>query len=357
MRNPAMPAYDPAAASLPRAVETSSLQSAVSWAAIIGGAVAAASVTLVLLALGGGIGLTTVSPWFYSGVSLRTFSIGAAIWLIVVQWLSSGVGGYLAGRLRTKWTGIHSDEVFFRDTAHGFLAWALATVVGAAFLASATAMTVTGAAHGAATIASGAAMGAGAASAGALRDDGTAQAGPTSQASPMGYLVDSLFRPAVPARATAAPAAGAGTGTAGTPPTPSAASQTAGADKAAAGAAAAGGSPSASGSANTVQPPRGEIAGILAMDLRNNGSMPPADRTYIAQSVAARTGLSQADAEKRVDDVVTQLKNLETQAREAADAARKAAATFSIFAALALAIGAFIASAAAAYGGQLRDTW
>src|ERR1700689_4603318 len=111
-------------------IETAgSAASAVSWAAIVAGGFTAAAITLILLSLGAGVGLTTVSPWWNRSVSAASFGIGAAIWLIVVQWISSAFGGYIAGRLRTKWVGIHTDEVFFRDTAHGFLAWALATVV------------------------------------------------------------------------------------------------------------------------------------------------------------------------------------------------------------------------------------
>ena len=95
--------------------------SAISWAAVIAGAVAAVAITLLLVALGAGIGLSSVSPWSSSNPSSTTFTLLAAVWLIIVQWLSSGLGGYLAGRLRTKWTTLHTDEVFFRDTAHGFL--------------------------------------------------------------------------------------------------------------------------------------------------------------------------------------------------------------------------------------------
>ena len=109
----------------------------VSWAAIVAGAIAAAALTLVLLAFGAGMGFSAVSPWSNSGVSASTFQIGTGIYLIVVAMLASTVGGFIAGRLRTKWVGVHEHEVFFRDTAHGFLAWGLATVLGAAFLASA----------------------------------------------------------------------------------------------------------------------------------------------------------------------------------------------------------------------------
>ena len=111
--------------------------SAASWPAIFAGAVTAVATSLVLVALGTGFGLASVSPWPHSGASATTFKVMTAIWLIIVQWLSAGLGGYITGRLRTKWVGTHTDEVFFRDTAHGFVTWALATVVGAAVLASA----------------------------------------------------------------------------------------------------------------------------------------------------------------------------------------------------------------------------
>jgi hypothetical protein len=109
----------------------------VSWPAVVAGAVAAAALTLVLLAFGAGMGFSSVSPWGNSGVSGSTFQISAGLYLIVVAMLASTIGGFIAGRLRTKWVGVHTHEVFFRDTAHGFLAWGLATVVSAAFLAAA----------------------------------------------------------------------------------------------------------------------------------------------------------------------------------------------------------------------------
>jgi hypothetical protein len=120
--------------------------SAVSWAAVIAGAFVTAALSLTLLALGAGFGLLTVSPWSNAGVSASAVDTAAIIWLIVIQIVASGVGGYLAGRLRTKWTAIHTDEVYFRDTAHGFLAWAVAVVITAAFLGSAATALVGGAA-------------------------------------------------------------------------------------------------------------------------------------------------------------------------------------------------------------------
>ena len=109
---------------------------ALSWQAVVGGALAAASVTLLLVALGSGFGFASVSPWPSGGAGAGTFAIATAIWLIAAQWVSAGIGGYLAGRLRHDWPGAHSHEVFFRDTAHGFLSWALAALVGAVALAS-----------------------------------------------------------------------------------------------------------------------------------------------------------------------------------------------------------------------------
>jgi hypothetical protein len=105
---------------------------ATDWGAIIGGALGAIAISIILFTAGSGFGLSTVEPWSFANRAPETFAIGAAIWLIVMQWLSSAFGGYLAGRLRAKWIGSRTDEVLFRDTAHGLLAWALATVIVAA---------------------------------------------------------------------------------------------------------------------------------------------------------------------------------------------------------------------------------
>jgi hypothetical protein len=274
---------------------------AVSWGPIIAGAFAASTLTFILMLLGSGLGLTMVSPWSGSGASLTTFAVSGAIWLIIVQWLSSGVGGYLAGRLRTKWVGIHTDEVYFRDTAHGFLAWALATLLVVGVLGSALSAVLGSGVQAASTVASGAAMGA---SAGASANAGSAD-------NATSYLVDSLFRPADPTKLAAA-------------------------------------NPD-SDTAAVGQASRILIASAAA------GEISADDKTYLSQLVAARTGLAEADAKARVDALVAKVEDAKVKAKQAADTARKGSATFALLGALSLVIGAFIASAAAALGGRQRD--
>jgi hypothetical protein len=121
-------------------------QSALSGIAVLSGGGAAAALTLVLLAFGSAMGFSAVSPWENSGLSFGAFKMATGLYLIVVAMLSSTVGGYIAGRLRTKWSGVHDHEVLFRDTAHGFLAWCFATLLGAAALGTAASYMMGGAA-------------------------------------------------------------------------------------------------------------------------------------------------------------------------------------------------------------------
>ena len=244
---------------------TATSRSAVSWPAIFAGAVVAAAVSLVLLILGSGLGFAMASPW--RAPSAASFTVMAGIWFIIIQWAASCLGGYLTGRLRTRWTDTHTHEVFFRDTAHGFLAWALATLLVAVIVA-----TVSSAAVGAAS-----------------HEAGSAD----------GYAIDSLFR---------SPQIDTSTSAAAT---------------------------------------RAEAARIVAR-ATVNGSLTPDDRHYLGEVVAAHTGLTVPDAEYRVDTAVT-------DAKAAAEKARKAASATAIFTALAMVIGAFIASVSAALGGRLRD--
>jgi hypothetical protein len=104
---------------------------------VIAGSFVAAALSLALLALGTGIGLSAASPWASAGAAASKIGWTAIIWLVLMQIIASSMGGYLAGRLRTRWISIHTHEVFFRDTAHGFLVWAVGLVVTAAFPTSA----------------------------------------------------------------------------------------------------------------------------------------------------------------------------------------------------------------------------
>lgn len=144
------------------AVVNETRASGVSWGAVIAGAFVTAALSLILIALGTGMGLSSGSLWTNSGSGSTAVKMGAIIWLIIVEVIASALGGYMAGRLRTKWVTLHSHEVYFRDTAHGFLAWSVALVVTAAFLGAAAASmagsAVTASAAGAAPAADSRAM-------------------------------------------------------------------------------------------------------------------------------------------------------------------------------------------------------
>jgi hypothetical protein len=150
--------------------------SGVSWAAVVGGAFVAAAMALILLSLGAGLGLSSVSPWSNAGASAVVIGAASVIWLIVAQIMAFGLGGYVAGRLRIKWTTVHSDEVYFRDTAHGLLVWAVAAVVTAGVLAgAATSM-------------------AGAARSGESARSGGGEVTSAESADPTAYAIDGMFR-------------------------------------------------------------------------------------------------------------------------------------------------------------------
>jgi len=289
--------------------------SGVSWAAVFAGATAAAALSLVLVILGFGLGLSSVSPWTGASASATAIGVGTIVWLAFTQLAASGMGGYLAGRLRSRWMRVHTDEVYFRDTAHGFLAWAVASLVTAAFLGSAiTAALGTGVQAGA-TVAGAAAAGTGVAATTAATKDGAGER--------MGYYVDSLFRSSgtnasAPTDTNAAPAA------------------------------------ASAAQAQDTSSSRREAVAIFAHDLKA-GTLPADDRTYLGQVIARQTGISQQDAEKRVDDGFAKVKDAENQAKQAIDTARKAAANAALWMFVALMFGAFFASFFATYGGKRRD--
>src|SRR3954466_7508827 len=203
---------------------TNTNESAVSWGAIFAGAAGAAVLSLVLFVLGTGLGLAAVSPWARDGISGTTAGVSSIVWVTIVQLLASALGGYLAGRLRTRWGTVHTNEVFFRDTAHGFLAWGVSTLLMATLLSSAVG----------GVLATGAKAGGMAAS---------AASGPMSDA------VDALLR-----------------------------------------------NPNGHSAVAERAP---EVTRILARSVQS-GEVAPADAQYLGQLVAANTGISQPEAERRV---------------------------------------------------------
>lgn len=255
-------------------------KSAASWPSIIAGAFVMAAATVILVALGSGIGFASISPWSGHGVSVSAFAITTAIWLVVTQWIAAALGGYLAGRLRTRWIGTHTHEVFFRDTAHGLVTWAVATILVAA-VATGSVMSAAGMA-------------------------GRAAADAANTAALMPYDVDKLFRSTNSTAGTAAAEA------------------------------------------------RMETTHIVANAFAS-GSVPDTDRSYLMEQVAARTGISQSEAQVRVDGFISAVIGSQEKLKADADKARKATAQASIYLALSMLIGAFIASVAAALGGRIRD--
>jgi hypothetical protein len=241
-------------------------QSAVSWSAIFAGGVVAFAAAIILVALGTGFGLSSISPYQGAGISATTFAISTAVWLIIVQWLSSALGGYLAGRLRSRWVNVHADEKMFRDTAHGLLAWAVAVALGVGLFS----------------------LGAAATSKQNVASVRTA------------YYVDQLFR--TQQRSTA-----------------------------------------------TLVDDKTQATHVFEMGAIDSKVRDSA-RPYLTELVTSATGLSAADAQARVNQVVQ-------QATDDAENARKAAAKIAFYTFFSLLIGAFIACTAAALGGRQRGIY
>jgi len=263
--------------------------SGVSWGAVLAGAAAAGALTFILLMLGMGLGLSAVSPYQYNAAPLGTTAV---VWIAFTQLASAGIGGYLAGRLRAKWPGVHGDEVHFRDTAHGLLAWAVATLVTVTALAGGVRAVLSGAIDAAAPVA--AAVGAGAAASAAAPAAGRGNT----------YYADMLLR---------APGADVAT-----------------------------------------EAQRTEINRILLTDLPA-GKISGEDRNYLVQLVARRTGLSEADAGQRVDLIYALALQAANEAKAKVEQARQAAAKSALWMFFALLLGAFVAALCATMGGRQRD--
>lgn len=351
----------------------------VSWSAVFAGAIAAAAFGLILLALGTGLGLAALSPWRAAGASAGAFGFAAIIWVCVTQILTSGLGGYLAGRLRHRWPSVETDEVYFRDTAHGFLAWALATLATAALVAAMLPVAEHAGVQAAAK----------AASSTFSLDRGDAQAAMNRW--PLGYYVDSLFRrpalsasgssqaqpAAAPAIATpqsnaAASAVSSAPAPAAASPSPSANANTASNANVASGAVVSpvatptiSATETAERSANEGElvasgaPPKREVARIFLNSVATGDALSVADIAYVARIVSQYTGLSPQAAQVRVAATYGQLQQkvaaMQDAAKEVADRARRASVSASLWLFVSLLLGAFSASLMAIFGGRLRD--
>lgn len=276
-------------------------QSAVSWAAVIAGAVIAAALTVTLLIGGTGLGFLAVSPWQNEGASAETLAVGTIVWLFVTQVIAYGVAGYVAGRLRTKWADTHVDEIYFRDTAHGFLVWALSAIVGIMLLGSATASMVASTAKIGASAAGATVSAVGAAAAPVIKENDSFS---------LDYFTDTLLR--------------------------------------------------AEGLQTTYDQsnPRNEVSTILTRAMIQ-GQIADEDQEYLVKVVSERAGISADDAKTRILQVMERAQKaaheFELKAKETADTARKAAVTFALWSFLSLLLGAFVASFAATVGGRTRD--
>jgi hypothetical protein len=267
----------------------------VEWGAVIAGAVMAAALSFVFLTFGTAIGLTTVSPWPNSGISAKTAASLAVFWTLAQQIGAFMIGGYIAGRLRARWAEANEDETEFRDGLHGALVWAVGITIGAMLLFAAA----------------GAVARAGADIVGKTATEAT------NNADTIAYYADAVMRPA-PRPATGQGAQGAATPARVEP---------------------------------LSQETRAEIGRIVARSV-TAGSLADSDRSYLAALVAQRTGLPQAEAERRVNETISEA----TRAtREAADKARRAAVLGGLVTAVSLLVSLAAAWWAAQKGGNHRD--
>ena len=285
------------------------VSSAVSWAAILAGAAGAAALSLLLLILGTGLGFSAISPWSMEGIGPSAFGFAAIAWLTFTQLTASGMGGYLAGRLRTRWIAVHTDEVYFRDTAHGFLTWAVASLLMVVVFTTVAGSIVSGGVRAGSEVVGGVGSAVALAASGASSDENS---------NTLEYFVDSLFR--------GEPASFSGEVT--------------------------------QQSREISEVPVGEVTRIFTRALRT-GTLPQQDERYIGQLIAQRTDMNQREAEQFVSEsfseIQTTMEELEASAREAADEARKASAYAALWMFITLLAGAFAASLMAVFGGRQRD--
>jgi hypothetical protein len=245
----------------------------VEWSAIFAGAILTSAIIVLMTAFGSAIGLSLLSP--YHGPSPVIFYIVLALWFTWITVSSFVAGGYVTGRLRRPVDGATPHEVHVRDGAHGLIVWAAAVVIGTSLatfsLSSAvTTLSLSSAVKGGAEVAKSGAS--------------ALASGVGLSADPIGYEVDALLRNDGSVAANKSAAVGSNV---------------------------------------TVETSHREVSRVLAMAAAN-GSLSGDDRIYVARAIAARTSLSQADAEKRADAVFAQVRAATDKMRDANEAARKA---------------------------------
>lgn len=281
----------------------------VDWCPIIAGAFLATAISVVLFTFGTGIGLSMVSPYEGEGTSKTAWFMALGLWSLWVVVSSFMAGGYLAGRLRRRVGDGSEHEVEVRDGAHGLSVWAVGIVAGALLLA----LGVTGLAGG------------------ALKVAAPAAAVATAKADPTDFTLDALFR--APATAPATPAAQPVatndpmmTAPAMAPPAPA---------------------PAAAPAPRSLDADRAEVGRLLTMGMVK-GELSADNKTYVARVVSAQTGMSQAESERRVNEVLAETKRK-------ADQARKLGILLAFFTAVALLVAGAAAAWAATLGGRHRD--
>lgn len=266
-------------------------RSYIDWPAIFAGAAVAAAISLVLLTFGTALGLSLTSAHEGQSASLFWIAIIGGLWLLWVQVSASMAGGYLAGRMRRRHGDATESESDLRDGSHGLVVWAVATLAAAVIAYSGAMGTVTAVGQTAGAAASAA---------------GSAVAQAVDVLDPNDLLIDRTLR--------------------GTP-----------------------------GAAPTDEGTRGEVGRILLSAAMSDEGMTDADRQYLVALAAERAGISPEEAERRIDEVAAQAAQLEQQAREAADRARRTAMIAAFLAAVSLLVSAAAAYFAGTLGGNHRD--
>jgi hypothetical protein len=269
----------------------------VDWCAVIAAVVISAASLSVLTAFGVAIGFASVSPWT-SNPSATTLVVGAAAWFALSAIYAGAVGGYIVGRIRRPSFEATPEGLNTEDGIHGLAAWGLGLLLSG-FLAASVFTSA----------------------AGKVADVTAQAAGPTiaetvkgagSKASDfLSYYVDRALRPG-----SAAPPAG-----------------------------------------NSSEDVRPELTRLLTRAL--SGNLSDDDRAYVAHVIAQRTGLSDADAKTRADQMINDAKaayqKAIDQAKAAANAARKATIESTTWFAIVTLLAAMMSWYAAVIGGRHRE--